>query len=256
MGENKKVMKKVLSMILAVLTVSVLLAAAVSAAYYKTIPGNLVKGGDFNSAEVTKYFWIDPNDAPYRGATCVWQENGGVGNSGCIRMNGTDSVSSFPAICSRNLVDGVVDGNTVESKMFPQITEGKKYVAIIDVYRPEGVNATVQWDAENGCGLGYQRAAKNGEWERIVSIWTANISGNCYLRVVNEIGDGGVALKVGEYVLLDNFYFAEYKEGVNYTEMVNEGTPDTGDNAVVISAVVAAAALAGVCVVAGKKKSR
>ena len=38
--------------------------------------------------------------------------------------------------------------------------------------------------------------------------------------------------------------------------MVNEGTPDTGDNAVVISAVVAAAALAGVCVVAGKKKSR
>ena len=54
MGENKKVMKKVLSMILAVLTVSVLLAAAVSAAYYKTIPGNLVKGGEFNNADVAK----------------------------------------------------------------------------------------------------------------------------------------------------------------------------------------------------------
>lgn len=247
MGENKKVMKKVLSMILAVLTVSVLLAAAVSAAHYKTIPGNLVKGGDFNSADVADYFWIDPNDVPYRGSTCVWQKDGGVGNSGCIRMNGTDNVSSVPAICSRNQKG---------EPMFPQITEGKKYVAIIDVYRPEGVNGTVQWDAENGCGLGYQRATKNGEWERIVSIWTANTSGNCYLRVVNELGDGGTALKVGEYVLLDNFYFAEYKEGVNYTEMVNDGTPATGDNAVVISAVVAAAALAGVCVVAGKKKSR
>lgn len=256
MGENKKVMKKVLSMILAVLTVSVLLAAAVSAAHYKTIPGNLVKCGDFNSAEVTNYFWIDPNDVPYRGSTCVWQKDGGVGNSGCIRMNGTDNISSVPAICSRNLVDGVVDGNNVESKMYPQIVAGKKYVAIIDVYRPVGVDATIQWDAENGCGLAYQRATKNGEWERIVSIWTADTTGNCYLRVVNESANGGVGLKPDQYVLLDNFYFAEYKEGVNYTEMVNDGTPATGDNAVVISAVVAAAALAGVCVVAGKKKSR
>ncbi len=255
MGENKKVMKKVLSMILAVLTVSVLLAAAVSAAYYKTIPGNLIKGGDFNSADVADYFWMNPDEGPYRGGTCVWQKDGGAGNSGCIRMNGTDNVSSVPALVPRNLVDGVVDGKNVDAKMWPQVVEGKKYVAMIDVFRPVGVDATVQWDTENGL-VAYQRAAKNGEWERIVTIWTANTSGNCHLRVVNECLDGGIGLKPDQYVLLDNFYFAEYKEGVNYTEMVNEETPDTGDNAVVISAVVAAAALAGVCVVAGKKKSR
>ena len=247
MGENKKVMKKVLSMILAVLTVSVLLAAAVSAAYYKTIPGNLVKGGDFNSADVADYFWMNPDEGPYRGGTCEWQKDGGVGNSGCIRMNYTTSVNADPGLCSRNQKN---------EPMFPQVTEGKKYVAIIDIYRPAGVDATIQWDAENGCGLGYQVATKNGEWERLVGIWTADTTGNCYLRVFNRTADGGTGLKEGQYVLLDNFYFAEYKEGVNYTEMVNEGTPDTGDNAVVISAVVAAAALAGVCVVAGKKKSR
>ena len=247
MGENKKVMKKVLSMILAVLTVSVLLAAAVSAAYYKTIPGNLVKGGEFNSADVADYFWMNPDEGPYRGGTCVWQKDGGVGNSGCIRMNYTTDVNADPGLCSRNQKN---------EPMFPQVTEGKKYVAIIDIYRPEGVDATIRWDAENGCGLAYQLASKNGEWERIVSIWTADTTGNCYLRVFNMTADGGTALKEGQYVLLDNFYFAEYKEGLNYTEMVNEGTPDTGDNAVVISAVVAAAALAGVCVVAGKKKSR
>lgn len=44
------------------LTVSVLLAAAVSAAYYKTIPGNLIKGGDFNSADVADYFWMNPDE--------------------------------------------------------------------------------------------------------------------------------------------------------------------------------------------------
>ena len=102
MGENKKVMKKVLSMILAVLTVSVLLAAAVSAAYYKTIPGNLVKGGEFNSADVADYFWMNPDEGPYRGGTCVWQKDGGVGNSGCIRMNYTTDVNADPGLCSRN----------------------------------------------------------------------------------------------------------------------------------------------------------
>lgn len=234
-------------MILAVLTVSVLLAAAVSAAHYKVIPGNLVAGGDFNSSNVADYFWMNPDEGPYRGGTCVWQKDGGVGNSGCIRMNATTDLSAVPALCSRNQVDAT---------MFPQITEGKKYVAMIDVYRPNGVDATIQWDAENGCGLGYQRTTKNGEWERLVGIFTADTSGPCYLRVFNATSDGGISFKGDEYVLLDNFYFAEYKEGVNYTEMVNDDAPDTGDSTVVVSAVIAAAALAGVCVVASKKKSR
>lgn len=234
-------------MILAVLTVSVLLAAAVSAAHYKVIPGNLVKGGDFNSSDVADYFWINPDEGPWRGGTCTWQKDGGVGNSGCIKMEGTDNVSTTTGLCSRNQKG---------EPMFPQITNGKKYVAMIDVYRPVGVDATIQWDAENGCGLGYTRAQKNGEWERLVGIWTANTDGDCYLRVFNCREDGGVRLKPDQYVLLDNFYFAEYQEGVNYTEMVNDEAPATGDSAVVISAVVAAAALAGVCVVAGKKKTR
>ena len=234
-------------MILAVLTVSVLLAAAVSAAHYKVIPGNLIKGGDFNSSDVADYFWMDPNDTPYRGASCTWQKDGGVGNSGCIKMSASTDIRAIPALCSRNQKG---------EPMFPQITEGKKYVAMIDVYRPAGVDATIQWDAENGCGLGYNRAQKNGEWERLVGIWTADRSGDCYLRIFNAEGDGNVLLKGDDYILIDNFYFAEYKEGVNYTEMVNDGTPATGDNAAVISAVVAAAALAGVCVVAGKKKTR
>lgn len=85
-------------------------------------------------------------------------------------MNGTDSVSSVPALVPRNLVDGVVDGQNVDAKMWPQVVEGKKYVAMIDVFRPVGVDATVQWDTENGL-VAYQRAAKNGEWERIVTIW-------------------------------------------------------------------------------------
>lgn len=91
-------MKKALSVILAALMLSVTLCAAVSASNYKVIEGNTLIGGDFNQQtlenglNVNEYFWFGrsaeasaDNALPYRGSTIVWQANGGVGNSGCLK---------------------------------------------------------------------------------------------------------------------------------------------------------------------------
>lgn len=259
MGENKKVMKKVLSMILAVLTVSVLLAAAVSAAHYKTIPGNTLVGGDFNKQtldnglNVNEYFWFGrsaevsaDNGLPYRGSTIVWQKNGGVGNSGCLKMSGTDNTASKPAICY-----AATEAAGLEHPC-PYVESGKTYIAMIDVYRPEGVTTVFQFQPENEFGTTPAETTETGKWERLVIKFTSGRTDNFFIRLLALDN----SFKPDRYILIDNFYLAEYNEKIDYMEMENDPTPPTGDGAVVISAVCAAAALAGVCVIAGKKKSR
>ena len=218
-----------------------------TAATYKVIQGNLLENGDFNSDRVDQYFWINPDDGIYRGGTCVPQKTGGVGNSGCVRMNGSNDVFTCPSLGYRNQVN---------TPMFAQVTAGKKYIAMVDIFRPEGVTATVRFDAENGRAMAYVETSKNGEWERLMSVFTADGTGDAYFRVFVPNSD----LKENQYILIDNVYFAEYQEGVNYLETVSDdtpspGSPETSDGVFTISAVVAVAVLTGVCVFTKKKEN-
>lgn len=234
------------------------LVLSASAANYKPIAGNLLKGGDFNSktvngADITQCFWFgrdqsNPENAkPYRGSTIEWLKDGGVGNTGCLKMNGANG--QMPCLCYCN--DAKDDTFTYT---FPYIEEGKKYVAFVDVYRPEGSTSEINFNSENnvtkdenGQNINIM-ATKNGEWERLLMVFTAGTTGDCFLRVMANSG----TLKLGDYILIDNFYFAEYNASIDYTAVVKDNPP-TSDAAIAIGAVLLAASAAVVCLNAKKR---
>lgn len=255
-------MKRTLSVIFmaAVLALSMLLA--VGAAHLKTdIAGNMAVGGNFDSGEddAKSHFWFGRSEDinPYRGTTVVYQSNGGINNSGCLRINGSNNAA--PGLCFCD--------STKPNDSWLKVQAGKKYIAFIDVLVPTGSDTLIWWGPENNdIGAPNIHAMTNNQegswvslehdtWKRLSCVFTAAKDGDIYYRVTFPWDD----LKEGEYILVDNFYLGIYDESVDYNEMVedvvNPPAPDTGD-AAVISAVTAAVLLAGICVVSKKKADR
>ena len=100
-------MKRTLSTIFTAALLAVSMILAVGAAHLKTdIAGNMAIGGNFDSGEehAKSHFWFGRSDDvnPYRGTTIVYQSKGGVADSGCLRINGTDA--GAPGLCYGSLL--------------------------------------------------------------------------------------------------------------------------------------------------------
>ncbi len=252
-------MKRTLSTIFTAALLAVSMILAVGAAHLKTdIAGNMAIGGNFDSGEehAKSHFWFGRSDDvnPYRGTTIVYQSKGGVADSGCLRINGTDA--GAPGLCY---------ADSTQDKNFLTVQAGKKYIAFIDVYVPTETETLIWWGPENkDIGADNVHAMTNNKegswvslehdtWTRLSYVFTAAKDGDLYYRVTFPWDD----LKNGEFILVDNFYVGLYDEKVDYNEMVPDVTPPTPDTAdtIAISAVAAVVVLTGICVTASKKKT-
>ena len=179
---------------------------------------NEIINGDFESAELMKYWW---SRSDWNGG--VWQREAGAGfggSAGLVATGKGDGSSIYNAGCFYTLAgEGHEESITLK--------EGKTYVLTYKVFRPAGVDAYTYIDINEGQVV-TAAASENGVWETVTRRFVAP-GGAIKFRIVA----GGLA--DGEKVYIDDIELRQVGGDPS-------GNPQTGD-------AVPVALLAAACVV-------
>lgn len=250
MRENKKVMKKVLSVILAILTVSALMIVSVAAAGAK-VPENseyvsldkveVEKKGNNLAGLFTPFAKTDSAPEGANGENVYKAEMtfiGGTNGGACIAVDLKDLNLKDKKVVVRYYIDNYTPDGELAAKL-AENANANRGTDHLPVNYPQSKLTLGEWallDITNGVNyfLG-DGVADNGEE------YPEAATSNFALTIWAGLKDGD-GKKVNVYI--DGIYLVS--EGGN--------NPTTSDASVVVSAVAVTAALAGICTVVIRKK--